>query len=67
MAEIHAALRDHTTGRVTLWRKFWHLLIHRLDSDFFTHAIRACRLSADLPAFFRRPTGSHCAAFILPS
>ena len=27
--------------------KFWHLLIHRLDSDFFTHAIRACRTSAD--------------------
>jgi hypothetical protein len=26
---------------------FWHLLIHRLDSDFFTHAIRACRTSAD--------------------
>jgi hypothetical protein len=26
---------------------FWHLLIHRLDSDFFTHAIRACRASAD--------------------
>ena len=27
--------------------KFWHSLIHRLDSDFFTHAIRACRNSAD--------------------
>jgi hypothetical protein len=26
---------------------FWHLLIHRFDSDFFIDAIRACCTSAD--------------------
>jgi hypothetical protein len=29
MAEIHAALRDHTTGRVTLWRNVRRTLILR--------------------------------------
>jgi hypothetical protein len=28
---------------------FWHLLIHRFDSDFFAHAIRACRTAHRLP------------------